>query len=236
MSTALLALAVAALVLAGALVVVAARSRRRQARIGAAIMGLQQRLDELSTALDEAEARRRRAREHERPPLESITAFERDSLTGLGGRRPFVDRLAAEVERARLLNATVALLVLDVDGFGELGARVGGLAADSVLAEIGGLVREAAPADDLGFRVGGDSFAVIVPGSGLPAAESAFARLQAHLRDRPEAGGVAITAGITALEAGDGALELLVRAEDALRFAKDVARGSAVVTSAAAAG
>ena len=74
----------------------------------------------------------------------------------------------------------MAVLVLDADSFGTQP----GLASDSVLVEIAALLREIGGADGAAFRVGADGFALILPGCGITAAESAFARLQATLRNR----------------------------------------------------
>jgi GAF domain-containing protein len=59
---------------------------------------------------------------------------DRDALTGLHNRRYFHDTLAREVTRAPRYDRALALLVIDVDDFKAINARIGHLAADSVLA------------------------------------------------------------------------------------------------------
>lgn len=157
-----------------------------------------------------------------------------DELTGLAGRRAFHDALAREAARARLGARSVSLLLVDVDDFRRLNEHDGQLAGDAALVDLAGRLRESARDDDIGCRVGGDEFALILPGAGLVEAEQVFARLQASLKDpRAErAHRLSVSGGIAVLEDGDDPIVVVHRAEQALRRAKDVARGSAVVASA----
>jgi diguanylate cyclase (GGDEF)-like protein len=153
-----------------------------------------------------------------------------DALTGLAGRSDFYARLSRELALQPPGGRGVALLLLDADGFGTR-SGLAALRSDSILAEIAALVQEVGGADGAAFRVGADAFALILPGCGITAAEGAFARLQATLRNRLDKYGVSISGGITAFEAGDGALDLVVRADEALRLAKRGPRGSAAVAT-----
>ncbi|MBE3599399.1 MAG: EAL domain-containing protein [Limnochordaceae bacterium] len=94
--------------------------------------------------------------------LEAITG--RDPLTGLCNRQRFERLLAEEVDRSRGAGRPFAVVVFDLERFGEINARLGHDAADRVLAEIGLRLQEAfRPTERIG-RVGGDAFAVILPG------------------------------------------------------------------------
>ncbi len=84
-----------------------------------------------------------------------------DPLTGLGNRSMLLER----AERALLERTdgqTVALLVLDVLGMGDLNATLGTPVGDLLLKAVAGQVREACGAKDSVARIGGDKFAVLL--------------------------------------------------------------------------
>ncbi len=87
-----------------------------------------------------------------------------DALTGLMNHRYFQERLKEELGRARRSNATVGLLMVDIDRFKEVNDTVGHLGGDRLLSELGRAVRAACRPSDTPCRVGGDELAVIVPG------------------------------------------------------------------------
>ncbi|MCB9734784.1 MAG: GGDEF domain-containing protein [Deltaproteobacteria bacterium] len=101
-----------------------------------------------------------------------------DSLTGAKNRRYFDERVAAEVDRAARQNTPLSLLVVDLDDFKGVNDRHGHLAGDAALrwvaAFLAGVVRE----HDVVCRVGGDEFAIILPGADRRGA----ARLAGRLR------------------------------------------------------
>jgi len=82
---------------------------------------------------------------------------DRDALTGLGGRRALLERIA-ELKSA---NADFAVLVLDLDGFAAVNNSVGPAAGDLILRQTAERLEQAAPpgAGPVA-RMGGDEFAV----------------------------------------------------------------------------
>lgn len=105
-----------------------------------------------------------------------------DALTGLPNAAA-LRRRAAEWSRS---GGDRAVLVCDLDRFGEVDAALGSRAADRVLVEVGRRVVEVAGPDALVFRSGGDSFTALLPVSG-PVALLVGDRLARSLR-RPYAG------------------------------------------------
>lgn len=207
----------------------AARSRRHRqerARLAASRTAAQmERLaDELADAVD-------RAREAASPPR--ATAHEPapprvDRLTGLGGRAAFHEALARAAAEPRPL----AVLLLDVDDFRAVTDREGALRGDRVLAQLAGTVLQTVRESDLACRIGGDELGVVLPGASLADAEGLFARLRATVERTPPAGiELTLSAGLAERRPGEDALELLTRAEAAMRRAKEAGGGTAVAST-----
>ncbi len=86
-----------------------------------------------------------------------------DPLTRVLNRRALLDRLGAEVDRARRFDSALTLLLLDVDHFKQINDTAGHLAGDSVLRRLGALLEEAVRKVDIVARYGGEEFVVILP-------------------------------------------------------------------------
>jgi diguanylate cyclase (GGDEF)-like protein len=153
-----------------------------------------------------------------------------DALTTLHNRRFFHETLGHEVARAARYGRGLALVVFDVDDFKAINDRVGHLAGDALLAEIGERVRSVVRSADVPCRVGGDEFAVILPEATIGDAEQLYRRLQFAVSSRPGATNdrLHLSAGIAELEADDTAISLFERADEALYRAKGAGKGRAV--------
>lgn len=94
-----------------------------------------------------------------------------DSLTGLGNRRLFVERLGAAISAARERHEQVALLYIDLDRFKEVNDTLGHGAGDKLLRTMSRRLAESFHSTskidrDHGrsiSRLAGDEFAMIVP-------------------------------------------------------------------------
>jgi diguanylate cyclase (GGDEF)-like protein len=74
-------------------------------------------------------------------------------------------------------NKDLCVLMIDVDNFKPLNDTLGHAAGDDLLRAIGQLIRSAIRGEDVGFRVGGDEFVVLLPGAGADAGQSLAGRL-----------------------------------------------------------
>ena len=86
-------------------------------------------------------------------------AAHQDELTGLANRKAFLDRLEQ-------VDGEGALLYCDLDGFKQVNDRLGHLAGDELLRQVGARLQHAVRSQDLVARIGGDEFAVLCEGAG----------------------------------------------------------------------
>src|SRR5205814_6874986 len=82
-------------------------------------------------------------------------------LTRLGNHRHFRERLREEGLDAQRQHRQLALCLADIDDFKLVNDRFGHPAGDRVLAEVAARLRQGGES----FRVGGDEFALLLPGA-----------------------------------------------------------------------
>lgn len=86
-----------------------------------------------------------------------------DELTAIAGRRSILERLRFEAAEARRYDHPLAVLLLDIDGLGEINRDHGLAIGDAVLREVALRLRlRVREADAIG-RAGGDGFLAILP-------------------------------------------------------------------------
>src|SRR5437763_1797072 len=97
--------------------------------------------------------------------LEKLAAT--DALTGCLNRRALSEELAAELDRARRYNLALTILLADIDRFKLVNDTRGHIAGDSVLRQVGEILRREARSVDLVARYGGEEFVVVMPETAL---------------------------------------------------------------------
>lgn len=143
----------------------------------------------------------------------------RDALTGLPNRRAFEERLPVELARAAR-SGPVSLCLLDLDGFKGVNDRLGHPAGDEVLRQVAALLDASRMADDC-FRIGGDEFAILMPGTDEGEARIAATRISEEIRAAALGeGGIGASFGVAASFDRDGEA-LMARADSELLAAKD---------------
>ena len=153
---------------------------------------------------------------------------ETDDLTGIWNRRYFRRQLPQEIERARVYNLPLSLLIFDVDDFKQINDGHGHVVGDVVLSELCGAVRETLRPPDFFARFGGDEFAIVLPHTDLAGARAVADRIlqKVGLLSIPtdEEGAIrcSISIGVADFDVSDGSTmtDLIRRADERLYAAK----------------
>jgi two-component system cell cycle response regulator len=162
--------------------------------------------------------------------LERLAAT--DALTGCLNRRGLSEQLELELDRARRYNLAVSLLLADIDRFKQINDTRGHVAGDSVLRQVGELLRREARSVDIVARYGGEEFVVVMPETALHGAAIFAERLRRRIaaRDFADPGEdplhMTVSIGLAAFpdDRAQGAETFVALADQALYRAKNEGR------------
>jgi diguanylate cyclase (GGDEF)-like protein len=162
-----------------------------------------------------------------------------DPLTGLFNRRFLEEHLARELHRARRGKSPLCVVMLDLDQFKHLNDTIGHDAGDSLLRQLGQMLRDKLRKSDLAYRYGGDEFVLVLPDSSLADTQRRVEQIRVLIKETHIRHGcsvpdtLTISAGVAeAPEHGTTAPELLHAADNALYAAKQAGRDRVVAYQA----
>ncbi|BCN93748.1 hypothetical protein THMIRHAM_15330 [Thiomicrorhabdus immobilis] len=157
-----------------------------------------------------------------------------DDLTGLGNRRSFDDILQRELRRSIRDGKMLMLAVIDIDYFKKYNDYYGHPKGDQVLTMFGKLIEQTLRrANEFGFRIGGEEFAVIASVDSVEDGTASIEYLMLKLHKKQmehkgnaETGQVTMSAGIAFHHADEIMTdeELYSAADKALYVAKERGR------------
>ena len=161
-----------------------------------------------------------------------------DYLTGLPNRRHFLARLEEEHARMqRIEGQRAAVLMLDLDRFKRVNDRFGHAAGDNYLKHLADLIRGELRKIDTAGRVGGEEFAIILPGADPTSAQAFAERLRLKVAEAPLVLGdqvtrLTVSIGVAPMSATDASADApLIRADRALYRAKKNGRNRVAVAA-----
>ncbi len=149
-----------------------------------------------------------------------------DPLTGCLNHGAMHDRLAEEIARARRQSTPLAIAILDLDDFKRVNDTYGHPTGDELLRHVADALRGEYRSFDQIARYGGDEFVVILPNVRGPRADIAASRAVRVLREigieLPDGGhdSLTVSCGVAEWQEPEGPVELLERADQALRRTK----------------
>jgi diguanylate cyclase (GGDEF)-like protein/PAS domain S-box-containing protein len=149
-----------------------------------------------------------------------------DSLTGLGNRALFLNRLDHALERSARTHEQIAALFLDMDGLKEANDRLGHAVGDALLQSMAGVLVASIRKSDTAARLGGDEFAVIVadfahPGEVIALAQRILDACRRPMVMGPETVSATVSIGCTFSTPGITVDELMSNADRAMYMAKE---------------
>jgi diguanylate cyclase (GGDEF)-like protein len=169
-----------------------------------------------------------------------------DPVTGVFNRRYIQVRLDEELQRSQRHQIPLALLMIDIDDFKRVNDSHGHLAGDTILRDVGDILRRSVRVFDVCARFGGEEFVIIMPGSTSENAMRIAERIRERIEHyRPADGVLAVTrvtvsVGLAVSSAGSTVGQLLERADQALyeakRAGKNCIRGDGSTASGAGTG
>lgn len=168
----------------------------------------------------------------------AVEASIRDSLTGVHNRRHLDEALerlsAARARMPRAERRPLAVILFDLDLFGQLNKRFGHGVGDEVLRQFGSLLRDAFRAGDLIARYGGEEFVIVLDGATRSEATARAEQVRERFRELQMTGlageslSTTVSAGCAAVQDEASLDGLLATADAALAMAKAAGRDRVV--------
>ena len=152
-----------------------------------------------------------------------------DALTQLANRSLFADRIEHAIARQARAEASVAVVVGDLDGFKTINDSLGHTAGDQLLVAAAQRLQNQLRPGDTAARLGGDEFAVLLEDvAGVEEVEALAGRLLEVFTEPYAIAGkqllVTASLGVAVNRPGDGAEELVRNADMAMYLAKSAGK------------
>lgn len=159
---------------------------------------------------------------------ETVYLSNTDWLTKLWNYGKFQHHLSFEIERSKLNDATVSLVMADVDNFKIYNDTFGHIKGDEALKQVASVLQSKSRKFDIVARYGGEEFAIIMPNTSKESARlfaerlrNEVERLYAEKEGLPPQHRLTISCGIASYpEDAAGKDELILKADLSLYEAK----------------
>src|SRR5690554_1829267 len=154
-----------------------------------------------------------------------------DDLTGLANRRQLMTRLDEELSRSNRHGSPLSFMLIDFDYFKRINDTWGHLQGDQVLVEFGKLCQSLLRSEDVGGRIGGEEFAIVLPSTPVVASHPIAERLCSAVAKHDfgiSANHITISVGLAEYRLGESRDTLIDRADQYLYAAKHQGRNRVV--------
>ena len=145
-----------------------------------------------------------------------------DSLTGLYNRHKLQDSLNTEVERAKRYNRPLSIIMVDMDELKVINDTYGHAAGDEALKVVAKSIERSIRKVDLGTRLGGDEFIVLLPEADREEAASVAKRIRETIMEMEfESGKLSVSMGVVQWHEGfDTPKDFVQAVDEAMYLAK----------------
>jgi diguanylate cyclase (GGDEF)-like protein len=164
----------------------------------------------------------------------------RDPLTSLFNRRYMEESLEREIHRAARRQASVGVVMLDLDRFKSFNDAFGHAAGDTLLRELGAFIRAHLRGEDIACRYGGEEFTLILPDANLEQTRERAEQLRQGARHLTvlhhgqTLAAITLSLGVAAFPDNGLSVEEILSATDAALYdAKEAGRNRVVVAAEA---
>lgn len=155
-----------------------------------------------------------------------------DELTELANRRRFTETLRLELTRGRREGGALGLLLVDIDHLKRINDTHGHPAGDAAIRHVAAILKKARRETDLAARLGGEEFALLLPGTDVAGAVSVAETIRSRLAALQAASAFTVTVSIGVATSPEDGLEEeeLIRAADRRLYAAKAAGRNKVIS------
>lgn len=159
----------------------------------------------------------------ERAEAASRAAARIDALTGVFNRSALLEKAERAKQRCRRDGMPLSAVMFDLDRFKSINDRYGHAVGDAVLRKFCEITSAALRAHDLFGRLGGEEFAVIMPGCSAEAAVARAERIRIAFVESCRSVGnhhvkATVSGGVAVSETGAEAIDILLEYSDAALY------------------
>ena len=159
--------------------------------------------------------------------LEHLTIT--DTLTGIGNRRFFQNKMTEECSRATRYNYPFSLILFDIDYFKQVNDEHGHNVGDEVLKEYTKLIAPMLRENDIFCRIGGEEFIILLPHVDGVNAQKIAEKLRHAIEESKQIIPITMSFGVTQYKSGEDEESVFKRVDKALYAAKENGRNRVVV-------
>jgi diguanylate cyclase (GGDEF)-like protein len=157
-----------------------------------------------------------------------------DPLTGLNNRTSMEKYLPREIDLAKRHQQSMAVLVMDLDGFKQINDSYGHCIGDQVLGEVGKVILSEVRNTDLLYRYGGDEFVGGLVQTNLEGAKYVSERIRLGVEKLSMMTSlpidiINISIGLTMVQFNDNFTQAFKRADKALYSAKQAGKNQIMI-------